>query len=1132
MPRIQIALIALLLGVEMIRFLLSAFTPAQDIAVEAYGEAGHRVPQVVYSYDSRENNDVPRFRLAFEARSDSVYYGNFFQTSNTSQAIRLEIQPTSEVFLLQQEAQATPVGQWAEGKWHRISIVGTREEITVSIDHQPSVTVPILGSPLFDHMVLGSGLGMQRPLDGEMRDISLSIIVDPYRYPAAAASAVLAITFALFLFNPVVRARRGIVAGLALAVLPGLAVFWSGIIHPLLYAPMPVLLLGLQGLVAAVLVIRLSKGKEWFVFGAFLGHATTLLIASVLFYAMLPFLGPLWTGEILSWSMLLLSSVAGAVALILLNDRLAALPSAGIVVGLLFMLAVAMAGELVELQRAFLFGCLVLSINAIGMAILGPWRGPQPMLVRLWGWMVHMAKETWLPVLLAYGACYGARSGLAAWAKYYFAIAGFFGWSIFLFLQSRSLALYPDITPAYQTEYAEFNIFFIDYVLLVITFIVPGLFYWLRQYASIMRNVAEKMDIAAGYTDRLFFYPLLIMATACIFAAPSFFSQFAFFMVLGAGLLERSKRASDVWAAMGQGLEAPVVQHPDSPRPWHRPRFLLPVLSVLLLGQIALGAAAWYPVALPNDEFELRGLQALSSEHTLSPEALDSNMAHSASWLAWPGRVIHHHSYNFVTAAYLATYGIESPMAYLYGFGNSSVFAALFLFAEPTLSTYFNAYPIFNLTGLLLLGLVVGYAARSKTAGLVAASTGLACLYAIGFESFFMAVSFNVLRYAGTCIQIAAIFYAVRTVSENKAILALLGSTLFSLVWNVEYGVLGFAGQAVLLLAPSLRWSLPRRLCVLFLLMLAVMAVLPFRDLVTGDRLDWIKFGFFGIAVPPFPSAIFPIFLSITAGLVFTFCILNQHFEVRERDARLAVLVIAAFMMIKYVYNAAPNHLYYTLLFVACMALTALPWSPACQWRVGKGPLNPLSLSWVLLLALGVSGFAFANGATLLREAQQFKARMIMPFEAEDWSRLGETIRINIPGDPVMGRVSAIRETLDPEETLLILSPFDILMNFYVNPRYSCAHFDLLSSLYLLPHIDAVAECVRRTPNVLVVYDHALSVRCADVPDRWLSAIAQSTGCRIREQGKDSIAQIYELLAFDLVEVSRTDDLVFYRKKD
>jgi hypothetical protein len=139
------------------------------------------------------------------------------------------------------------------------------------------------------------------------------------------------------------------------------------------------------------------------------------------------------------------------------------------------------------------------------------------------------------------------------------------------------------------------------------------------------------------------------------------------------------------------------------------------VLGMGLLGAVLLSPAvtAWYPTVVPNDYYEVPDSFSINGgTSTLARDAvtaclvgrstvgecagtaqLQSSLVSSSYWQAAAGRTFFHHSYIYVPAKHLMTYGFDQAVPYLYGYGNTLFHALLMQWQGATLSAYFTTYP-------------------------------------------------------------------------------------------------------------------------------------------------------------------------------------------------------------------------------------------------------------------------------------------------------------------------------------------------------------------------------------------------------------------------------------------------------
>lgn len=231
-------------------------------------------------------------------------------------------------------------------------------------------------------------------------------------------------------------------------------------------------------------------------------------------------------------------------------------------------------------------------------------------------------------------------------------------------------------------------------------------------------------------------------------------------------------------------------------------------------------------------------------------------------------------------------------------------------------------------------------------------------------------------------------------------------------------------------------------------------------------------------------------------------------FSENERALRLCYLPVLALLMVKYIYNPAPPHLYlvYTLLWP--MLLLYLP------------PL--LSTRGLLIAAISV-GLAALAGNTYKTDAKAFRSLFINDFAISNWNSLGESIGFVTPERPISERVKSIRKQVKPGETLIILSPYDQILNFYINPPLICGHFDLLSNLATQDIENSVLACATRSPRTLIVYDSASETPC---PTGYLQTQSR---CALKAATKGNLTQFRDRLLPFVTLVGSDENLRFYR---
>lgn len=525
----------------------------------------------------------------------------------------------------------------------------------------------------------------------------------------------------------------------------------------------------------------------------------------------------------------------------------------------------------------------------------------------------------------------------------------------------------------------------------------------------------------------------------------------------------------------------------------------------------------------------------------LQSDILRQPLLDSSFWQSQAGRTLYHHSYMFVPAVHFLKYGLSTPIPYLYGLGNT-MFNAWLIKAEPTITRYFEAYPIAQMTGIVLIVMLVFYMTRSFLVVPLACVALLIPLWNIHFEAIQMAPGFNPLRYAGLVVQFASIFFLFRR--QNITGLVALGcGLLFSLFWNKEFAILGFFGQMLALMAPQLKlpaWG--RFTAVTFCIVLSIVSIVWLDGLSKGF-LQTIQAGLYGVSVPAL-RAIDLIFVCVGA-VVYTAValVMTLGFNSQERMARLCIIPVIWMLMIKFIYNPSSAHMLFTLSFIAPVTLALWNWKEQHVILAAYGleaQHQKKFISFVLMLAV-MANLAFAYHYRA--EAKERANLLLDLFEKHSWANLNERFITTTPSDPIETRMKALNEQIKPDDAVVYLSPFDHLMSFYSNPKRYCGHFEYLTNLVTYANIDDVVECVRRDTNALLVYDDAVFNKCPNllhikfyVDDvrttlnrLFLASQGTMDSCEAKNKLYQSMQVIMDRLKPELVLVKKDGPLSFYR---
>lgn len=480
----------------------------------------------------------------------------------------------------------------------------------------------------------------------------------------------------------------------------------------------------------------------------------------------------------------------------------------------------------------------------------------------------------------------------------------------------------------------------------------------------------------------------------------------------------------------------------------------------------------------------------------------------TTGWQGEVGRTLFHHSYIFVPAKHLLTYGIDRAVPYLYGYGNTLLHAALMrLDGGPTLSSYFSTFPIAELLGLAGIALLVLLVTRSGWMAVAAGALSLTAFYSITYAPVFLAASFSPARYVGLLLQLASICVCCRNPTSLRLQLLLPLTAAASLFWNTEFALLGLVGQGLLTIAPAMQLTLTRR--ILLLGSLAACALLyPMLFSTSSDIIRTVELSFFNIGMPFMSRRDAAWFIASLIALEVGLFGLALLFPRPERTIRLCYLPVLGLLIVKYIYNPSPPHLYlvHTMLWPALLI-----YLPPVAARMG--PVVAAVAVW----------YAATAGSTYKSDAANFRSLFTDDCVTSNWTSLGESIGFVTPEKPISERVASIREQIRPDDALIILSPYDQVLNFYVNPKTVCGHFDILSNLASQAIEDVILACAVRSPRTLIVYDRAVETPC---PTGYLQTESR---CALKAATKANLTALRDKLLPSVKLVGSDQNLLFYR---
>jgi hypothetical protein len=506
----------------------------------------------------------------------------------------------------------------------------------------------------------------------------------------------------------------------------------------------------------------------------------------------------------------------------------------------------------------------------------------------------------------------------------------------------------------------------------------------------------------------------------------------------------------------------------------------------------------------PPSKFNCRGIDLPKNEWN----RLENSISATTGWQGEVGRTLFHHAYIFVPANHFLTYGFDRAVPYLYGYGNT-IFHALLMQLDggPTISSYFSTFPIAEIAGISAIALLVLLVTGSGWLAISGFAISLIAFYSITYTPVFLAASFSPARYLGLLLQLAAICLGSRKGGSSRHLLLQPLAAAASLFWNAEFALLGLVGQAMLAIAPGMKLTLAQRALLLVSLIVSPLAYAFFFH-ASPDIIKTFQLSFFNIGMP-FTGLTEAAWLlaSLVAAELVLFC-LSMLFSENERTMRLCYLPVLALLMVKYIYNPAPPHLYLVCTLLWPMLLLYLP---------------PRLAAAAPLIAATSVYFAAVAGDVYKADAQTFRSLLVNDFAVSDWHSLGERVGFVAPERPISDRVESIKNKVTPGDTLIILSPYDQILNFYVNPRLICGHFDILSNLATRDIESALLTCATRSSKTLIVYDKASETPC---PTGYRQTQSR---CALKAITKGNLTNFRDRLLPFVEFVGSDDNLLFYR---
>jgi hypothetical protein len=267
----------------------------------------------------------------------------------------------------------------------------------------------------------------------------------------------------------------------------------------------------------------------------------------------------------------------------------------------------------------------------------------------------------------------------------------------------------------------------------------------------------------------------------------------------------------------------------------------------------------------------------------------------------------------------------------------------------------------------------------------------------------------------------------------------------------------------------------------------------------------------------------------VVCAIEVALCLLAaSYFKGGERDARIAIVGVLALVLVKWIFNSSPANLSYSNILALPVMLAFVPWRETLpELPARKHFLAGLVQTGILVVMLPYAALQVRHE---LQWKYDFDHKFISHYATAPWTQLGERLPVITPQAPILERVAAVRREIRPGEKMLIISPFDQLTSFYVNPAGFCGHFEVISNLTTTDSVKAIAACVKN--HALVVVDSAIDMPCPIQEYEILgknpqTALARKV-CPTKEKMKRNAALLLKQIG-PLKKVGEQGPLSFYR---
>jgi hypothetical protein len=562
---------------------------------------------------------------------------------------------------------------------------------------------------------------------------------------------------------------------------------------------------------------------------------------------------------------------------------------------------------------------------------------------------------------------------------------------------------------------------------------------------------------------------------------------------------------------------------------------LLMVITISFCGILFI--ANWYPIKIPNNYQLIDTTYLISNKHSIqkskiyecleasSPDETCYDLDLSKKNLeeidvstkieSGQDGILYHHSFVILPALHIIKYGLNESFHYLYGIGSTYFTAILLSYFGSNISGYFNSYPLTQFIGAFSLTLLILLITRSFLASLIASLLVIFVLVHIKFEYILLAPGFNPIRYFGICFQLFGIIYHYK--NKNKySYFFMAVSSVFSTFWNFELGVMGVLSQISYVLMDNVKSFKSKIKQIIFLILIMISGAI-YVKYITGSYIQTMELAIFGL----FPYLSYSKFLILIIFLsLFSFIyikIVNNNFNYNERKTRYSILIFIILTTTKYIFYPAKVHLYAGLLIPSILFLTCF------NWKAEKVSYYQYYIKLILIILILMT---LGKSITYYEQGNKFINLTMENFKKSQWTQLGESFSTTTPIQKIIDRVESIKLQVSDSNALLILSPYDHLLNIYLNPKSICGHFELNLNLLTESFINKVVDCARKEKDVIIVLDSDIYLKC--IPNIY----TDKNKCDVYNLSKDGPIFVIKKLSPYLQLINSDGELSYYKIKN